>query len=264
MFTQPWAFLVVAVAGWLQRRQQDVIEYLREENKVLREQLGRRRLVFTDAQRRRLADRAKSLGSSALREVATLVTPETLLRWYRALIARKYDGSRNRKPGRPSKPPEIRNLVLRMARENPRWGYTRIQGALGNLGHEIGRMTVKRILEEHGLDPAPERGRRTSWASFIKTHLHVLAAADFFAVEVLTLRGLVRHLVFFVIDVATRRVHITGIAVDPHGAWVTQLTRNLTDPADGFLRGKRYLIHDRDPLYTTTFDAVLKAVRVQS
>jgi putative transposase len=264
MITKPWMFLVIALAGWLQRRQQEVIEYLREENRVLREQLGCRRLLFTDAQRRRLADRAKVLGSQALREVATLVTPETLLRWYRMLIARKYDGTQCRKTGRPSKPREIRDLVLRMARENPRWGYTRIQGALWNLGHEVGRSTVQRILEEHGLDPAPERARQTSWASFIKTHLSVLAAADFFAVEVLTLQGLVRHLVFFVIDLGSRRVQVAGVAVDPPGAWVTQMARNLTDPEDGFLRGKRFVIHDRDPLYTKALDAALKASGIES
>jgi len=159
---------------------------------------------------------------------------------------------------------EIRDLVLRMARENPKWGYTRIRGALANLGHDIGRTTVKRILEQYGLDPAPERGRRTSWASFIKVHLDVLVAADFFAVEILTLRGFVRHLVFFVIDLSSRRVHFAGIAVDPDAAWVTQMARNVTDPEDGFLHGKRFLIHDRDPLYTRTFDAVLKAAGMES
>lgn len=264
MITKPWMFLVVAVAGWLHRRQQEAMEYLREENRVLREQLGSRRLLFTDAQRRRLADRAKALGPRALREVATLVTPETLLGWYRRLIARKYDGSARRSPGRPGKAMEIRDLVLRMARENPRWGYTRIQGALGNLGHQVGRSTVQRILEKHGLDPAPERARQTSWASFIKTHLDVLAAADFFAVEILTLRRLVRHLVFFVIDLGSRRVHVAGVAVDPQGAWVTQMARNLTDPEDGFLRGRRFLIHDRDPLYIGTFDVVLEASGIES
>ena len=192
------------------------------------------------------------------------MTPETLLRWYRLLIAQKYDGSKRRKPGRPSKPLEIRDLVLWMARENPRWGYTRIQGALANLGHEIGRSTIHRLLVEHGLDPAPERGRRTSWASFIKTPLDVLSAADFFAVEVLTLRGLVRHLVFFVIDLGSRRVHVAGVAVDPDSAWVTQMARNLTGSVDGFLRGKRFLIHDRDPLYTPAFDAGLKAPGTES
>lgn len=112
-------------------------------------------------------------------------------------------------------------------------------------------MTVKRILEDQGLDPAPERGRRTSWASFFKTHLDVLSAADFFAVEVLTLHGLVRYWVFVVIELASRRVHVAGMAVDPEGAWVTQLARNLTDPVDGFPRGKRYMIPNRDLLYTT-------------
>jgi putative transposase len=263
MIMKPWMLLVVGLAGWLQRRQLGTIEYLREENRVLREQLGSRRLLFTDAQRRCLSERAKVLGSKTLREAGTLVSPETLLRWYRTLIARKYDGSPCRKTGRPFKPRNIRDLVLRMARENPGWGYTRIQGALWNLGHQIGRSTVQRILEEHGLAPAPERGRRTSWASFIRTHLSVLAAADFFAVEVLTMRGLVRYLVFFVVDLGSRRVHIAGVAIDPDAAWVIQMARNLTDPEDGVLRAKRFLIHDRDPLYTKALDGVLRASGIE-
>jgi transposase InsO family protein len=264
MTLPPWTFLVVAVAGWIRRHQEAAIEYLREENRVLREQLGSRRLRFSEAQRRRLAVRARELSGKLLRELSTLVTPETLLGWYRRLIARKYDGSARRGPGRPGKARELRDLVARLARENPSWGYTRIQGALANLGHEVGRSTVKRILKQHGLDPAPERSRRTSWASFIKSHLAVLAAADFFAVELLILRGLVRHLVFFVVDLGTRRIEIAGVAVDPDAAWVTQMSRNLTDPMDGFLRGKRFLIHDRDPVYTRSFDAALEAAGIES
>lgn len=259
MLKHPWTFLAVALAGWLRRHEQAAIDYLREENRVLRELLGKRRVSFTDAQRRRLAARAKAFGTRVLSDLTSLVTPETLLRWYRTLIARKYDGSRRRTPGRPATAGTTRELVLCMARENPRWGYTRIEGALSAAGHEISRSTVKRLLEAHGLDPAPERGRRTSWAQFIKTHIDVLAAADFFAVEVPTLHGLVRHLVFFVIDLASRRVHVAGIAIDPDGAWVTQCARNLVDPVTGFLHGKRFLIHDRDPLYTEAFSNVLRS-----
>jgi transposase InsO family protein len=249
----------VAVAGWIHRKQLDVIDYVREENCVLREQLGRRRLRLSDLQRRRLATKAKVLGRKVLGEVATLVTPETLLGWYRKLIARKYDGTQARGPGRPPTPQEICELVLRMARENPRWGYTRIQGALGHLGHEVGRNTVRRILEASGLDPAPQRGRRSSWTTFLKAHLEVLSAADFFSVELLTLKGLVRTMVLFVIDVASRKVEIAGVRVDPDGAWMAQIARNLTESENGFLRGKRYLIHDRDPLYTDAFAEILRS-----
>ena len=127
MHTAQFQLLISAVAGWINRTQQDVIEYLQEENRVLREQLGGRRLLFTDAQRRRLAAKAKRIRRQDLFGIATVVTPDTLLRWYRRLIARKYDGSRSRKAGRPRT----------MARENPGWGYTRIRGALRNLGYEM-------------------------------------------------------------------------------------------------------------------------------
>ena len=123
-FPQALQFLVVAVAGWINQQQRDVIDYLQEENRVLREQLGPRRLRFTDAQRRRLAAKAKALGRQALRDLETLVAPDTLLRWHRQLIARKYDGSGRRGPGRPRIMDEIRRLIVRMATENRDWGYT--------------------------------------------------------------------------------------------------------------------------------------------
>ena len=129
-----------------------------------------------------------------------------------------------------------------MANDNPTWGYTRIRDALRHLGHEIGRNTVKRILLDHGLEPAPERKRTTSWKTFIDAHLGEIAGADFFIVEVLTLVGLVRYFVFVVIDIETRRVEIAGITCAPSGMWMQQIARNLTNHEDGFLRGVRYLI----------------------
>ena len=131
-------FLLMIFAGWVNRRQQGVIEYLQEENRVLREQLGGKRLLFTDRQRRRLAAKAKVVGRNGLFEISTLVTPDTLLRWYRRLIAKKYDGSKSRSVGRPKTATPIGELILRMASENPTWGYTRIRGALSDPGHEIG------------------------------------------------------------------------------------------------------------------------------
>jgi transposase InsO family protein len=251
-------FLLFMFAGWVNRRQQHIIEYLGEENRVLREQLGGRRIQFTDVQRRRLAQRAKRVGRRGLFEVATLVTPDTLLRWYRTLVARKYDGSRRRGPGRPKTAVEIEVLITRMARDNPRWGYTRIRGALYNLGHEICRNTIKRILLENGFDPATYRRRGMSWRTFLKAHWGVIAATDFFTVEVVTWRGLVRYFVLFVIDLKSRRVEITGVSRSPNGQWMTQLARNLTDSESGFLRNARYLIHDRDPLFTKEFAKRLK------
>jgi transposase InsO family protein len=162
---------------------------------------------------------------------------------------------------------KIRKLVLRMARENPRWGYTRLVGALANLNHHVSRSTVKRILAAEGVLPAPERSERTPWSTFLRAHWEAIAAADFFTVEVLSLTGLVRYHVFFVIDLASRRVHLAGVVHEPGERWMMQVARNLTDAVDGFLLGKRLLIVDRDPLYTKAFrrllaDAGVKAVRL--
>jgi len=256
-------FLVFTMVGWLNRHQEDLIDYLREENRVLREQLGSRPLRLTDAQRRRLAVRGKRLGRRALTQVAGIVTPDTILRWFRRLIAKKYDGSARRRRGRPMTPGEVAELVVRMAVENPRWGYTRIRGALANLGHEIARNTVKRILQDHGIEPAPERSRRTPWKTFLQTHWEGLAAADLFTVEVLTLDGLRRYFFLFVLELKTRRVKIAGIHRQPYGGWMEQVARNLTDAVDGFLRRTRHLIHDRDPLFTRAFGEILKSSGVQ-
>src|SRR5664280_930685 len=152
-------FLLFIFAGWVNRHQQAVIEYLQAENQSLWEQLGKKRIRWTDAQRRRLAEKAKAVGRAALTALGTIVTPDTLLRWYRNLVAVKYDGSKQRGPGRPRTKPNIAKLVIRMARENPSWGYTRIRGALFNLGHDVARNTIKNILKENGLEPAPERRR---------------------------------------------------------------------------------------------------------
>ena len=250
-------FFLLVLAGWFNRRQQMVIGYLLEENAVLREQLGGRRLRLTDGQRRRLAAKGQALGRKVLSEIAGIVTPDTILRWYRQLVARKYDGSTRRGAGRPRVSVDIAGMVVRMARENPGWGYTRIRDGMHHLGHEIGRSTVKRILFEHGIEPAPERSRTTSWESFLSAHWGAIAAADFLTVEVLTLGGLVRYHVLVVMDLMTRKVEIAGITSKPTGAWMKQVARNLTDAEDGFLLWMRYLVLDRDPVYTATFRKML-------
>jgi transposase InsO family protein len=260
----PIRLLLISLAGWMNQRQQDVIDYLQEENRILREQLGGKRLRFNDEQRRRMAVRAKKLGWRMLSELTTIVTPATLLAWHRRLIARKYDGSRQRGPGRPRVLEEIQRLVIRMATENRDWGYRRIQGALANLGHEVARGTVANILKEHGLEPAPERERKLSWREFLTRHRHVIVAPDFFTIEVWTRQGLTRFLVLFFIDLASRRVEIGGVARQANGLWVSQVARNLSDAEEGFLNGKRYLIHDRDPLFTAEFLEILKSSGVQS
>jgi len=233
-----------------------MIEYFTVESTALREQLDGRRIRFTDAQRRRLARAAKPIGRRRLRELSPIVTPHTLLRWYRELVAQKHDGSTRRRAGRPCVPGEIRDLVIRMAVENPRWGYSRIRGALANLGFIVARNTVRRILLEQGIDPAGHRS--TTWSSLLKAHWGAIAATDFFSVEVVTWRGLVRHMVLFVIDLKTRRIEIAGIIACPDGLWMSQIARNLTDCDDGFLRQSRILIHDRDPLFTRQFRTTLR------
>jgi len=260
----PIRFVLIAVAGWMNQRQLQMIEYLREENRVLREQLGDRRLRLTDNQRRRLAAKAKGLGRKLLAEVATIVTPETLLRWYQRLIAQKYDGSGKRGAGRPRTAAEIEKLVVQMAAENRDWGYRRIQGALSNLRHKLARSTIADILERHGIEPAPERSRKTTWKEFLTRHWELIVAADFFVIEVWTAKGLQRFIVLFFIELSTRRVEIAGISAAANGLWMSQIGRNLTDVVDGLLAGKRYLIHDRDPLFTEEFLSILKAAGVES
>jgi putative transposase len=181
----PLAFVVLVVAGWVNRQQQAVIDYLLEENRVLHAAHGRRRLRVSDDQRRRLAVKGKVLGRRRLAGIAGIVTPDTILRWYRTLVAKKYDGSTARRPGRPSTKPDLAALVVRVANENSTWGYTRIRGGLESLGHEIARNTIKAVLKDHGVEPAPERGAKTPWKTFLAAHWDSLAAADFFTVEVL-------------------------------------------------------------------------------
>ena len=151
-------FVLGALAGWLSHRQQQAIAYLTEENRILRRQLPGRRLRLTDDERRRLAVRGYQLGRRALSDLTTIVTPDTILRWHRQLIARKWTYAKGPRP--PGVLVEIRRLVVRMAEENPTWGYTRIRGALKNVGHRVGRSTIARILKAHGLPPVPERPRR--------------------------------------------------------------------------------------------------------
>jgi len=260
----PFRLLLISLAGWLNQKQQEALDYLQEENRVLREQLGGKRLHFNDDQRRRLAVRAKKLGWRMLHDLTTIVTPATLLAWHRKLIARKYDGSNQRGAGRPRTRDEIERLVVRMATENRDWGYRRIQGALANLGHEVARGTIANILREHGMEPAPQRERKTTWKEFLCRHRDVMVAADFFTIEAWTRQGLTRFLVLFFIDLASRRVEIGGVTRQANGLWVSQVARNLSDAEEGFLTGKRYVIHDRDPLFTAEFLEILKSSGVLS
>ena len=244
---RPWHVVVLFLASRLNQEQQRAVEYLQVENEVLREKLGKKRILLSDEQRRRLAVKGKVLGRSALRSLATIVTPDTILRWHRELVAKKWDYSHLRcKIGRPGTTQEVVDLVLRMAKENPTWGYDRIQGALKNLGIKLSDTTIGNILREHGIEPAPKRGRTTTWKAFLKAHWEVLGAVDFTTIEVWTLWGLTTFYILVAMRVSTRQVDIVGVTTSPDAAWVQQAARNLIDYEDGFLRDTRYLIVDRD------------------
>src|SRR3989454_3628046 len=149
-------------------------------------------------------------------------------------------------------------------RKTRSWGYRRIQGALANVGHAVARTTIADILKRHGIEPAPERSRKTTWKEFLKRHWDQIVATDFFTVEVWTCTGLQRFVVLFFMDLSTRRVQVGGIASRANGLWMSQIARNLTDEVDGFFKDKRYLMHDRDPLYTKEFLSMLADSGIQS
>ena len=251
-------FLLMVVSGWVHRRQLIVIEFLQAENRLLKERLRGKRIRFTDAERALLARKAKAVGRKALLKLDTLVSPETLMRWHRRLVAEKWNFANRSGPGRPGIMREIENRILRMAQENPGWGYTRIQGALANLSHQVGRGTIANVLERNGIEPAPERSKRTTWSTFLKAHWKILAASDFFSVEVWTPRGLVTYYILFVINLADRVVNIAGITTKPDEGWMLQMGRNLIDQESGTLVSKRYLIVDRDTKYTERFRKLLE------
>jgi putative transposase len=217
-----------------------------------------KRIRFTDAERALLARKAKAVGRRALLELDTIVSPDTLLRWYRRLVAQKWNFVERRSPGRPGVVRHISELIVRMAHENPSWGYTRIQGALANLRHKVGRGTIANVLKRNGIEPSPERGGRTRWSTFLKAHWKVLAACDFLTVEVWTGRGLVTHYLLFVISLADRVVKIAGITTRPDESWMLQVARNETDLQAGALHSKRYLIIDRDTKYSEQFRRLIR------
>jgi hypothetical protein len=164
-----------------------------------------------------------------------------------------------RQPGRPTIAPEVEELIIRFARENKGWGYDRIVGALADLGHVVSDQTAGNVLKRHGIPPAPERKRTTTWREFSRTHMDVLAATDFFTTEVWTKAGLVTYYVLFFIHLATCRVHIAGLTPNPAAAWMTQMARNVTMAGDSFLPPETYLLHDRDGTFTAEFDDTLRA-----
>jgi len=233
-------------------------EYLAAENRILRAQI-KTRLQFSDAERVTLGEIAHRLGRKSLEEIAVSAKPDTILGWYRKLIANKFDGSKARRThGRPRINEETENLVVRMAKENPSWGYDRIVGALANLGYKLSDQTVGNILGRHDIPPALKRKHTTSWKDFIRTHLEVLAGADFFTVEVFTLKGLITYHVLFFIHLESRKVCLAGMTPHPHEEWMKQIGRNLTLDQWGFRGNCRYLLHDRDGRFCPAFDRIIE------
>jgi transposase InsO family protein len=220
---------------------------LRHQVAVLRRQV--KRPIFRATDRAFLAAASQVL--SRERWGAFLVRPETLLRWHRRLVARKWTRP-HRPPGRPALDPEVRELVLRMARENPRWGYLRIRGELLKLGVRVSATTIATLLRRHGLGPAPRRG--PTWREFLSQQASEMLACDFLTVETI---GLKTVYVLFFIQLGTRRAHVAGATPNPDSAWVTQQARNLA--IDGVLENARFLIHDRDTKFTGSFDEVFRS-----
>jgi len=256
---QPWQFYVVYLAGWLNREQQEIIDFYRLQVEALLELQGKKRILLTDDQRRLLAVKGKALGRKARRELTTIVTPDTILRWHRKLVAQKWDHSdKRRSVGRPRIRQFIVDSILKFAKENPSWGYDRIQGALANVGYSISDTTVANVLEQHGIEPSDDRKRQTTWKTFIKSHWDVLAAIGFTTVEVWTASGLVTYYLLFAMDLSTRRVHLAACTRSLGDDFMKQIARNLADPYDGFLRDAKYVLMDRDSNFSAAFRKVLK------
>jgi transposase len=238
-------------------------EYLATENEILRSKLsGQPRL--TDSERIRLAKLGKRLGLKALKDVCAIVKPETILAWYRKLVAKRFDGSAQRgQRGRPRVEEAVEKLVLRMVEENPTWGYDRVAGALPNLGHHISDETVGNILKRNGVPPAPRRKPDIPWSDFIAMHQDVIAACDFFTTEVLTPVGLITFYVLFFIKIGSREVHIAGVTQHPNESWMKQVARNVTMEEWGFLSGQCYLIFDRDSKFCASFRRLIRSAGIE-
>lgn len=258
----PLPLLLALLMSWTQRGQQRLIDYLVAENRILRKKLGKKRVPLTDADRAILGRAGKAIGRKLLEKYATIATPDTILRWHRKLIALKWtfkgdDATATpRQVGRQRSTDEVEQLVVKIAKENPGWGYDRIVGALANLGHGICATTVSEILARHGIPPAPRR--RSTWARFIKSHHAVLAGADFFTTEVWTKLGLTTVYTLFAIRLATRRVEILGTTTNPNSEFMAQVARNIAIEKSPLFNGVTHLIIDRDSKYSARFEELMR------
>src|SRR5262252_876251 len=258
-----WKHLLAYITGTVDQELLLRNEYLVTENRILRHQL-KGRIQLSDGERKSLAVIGQKLGKQALKEVAQIVQPETILGWHRTLVAQKFDGSQRRKaPGRPPIAQELEALIVRIAQENRSWGYDRIVGALANLGLTVSDQTVGNVLKRHGIAPAPERKTTTTWKEFIRTHMDVLVATDFFTAEVWTLGGLVTYYVLFFIHLGSRKVRVAGVTPHPNEAWMVQVARNVTMEEWGLLSPGQYLIHDRDTKFCAAFQQLIDDAGVE-
>lgn len=239
-----------------------MIEYLLEANRILRSKLetSGKRIRYTESERARLAIKGRKLSWKMLLQ-CDFLTPETILRWYNRLIAKKYT-AKNPNPSLATRTREyVRNIVCEMASSNINWGAGRIVGALKHIGIRRSKATVWRIMKDNGFDPLPQGGQHRvnkNWTAFVKSHFHLMSSADFFTAEVLTLRGLVRYMVFFVIDCATKKVKIVHISNSFYGEKMERIAIQMTDYFDGILKGKKFLFCDKDVLYTNKFRKIIE------
>lgn len=262
-----WLTLITYIAYCIDKELYKAIDYLKIQVEVLIEHQEKqnKRILLNNNQRMRIAAKAKKLSRNMLEKCTMLFTPDTIIGWYNKLIAKKYDGTYNRcKVGRPQVTPEIIELIIQLKKENPRWGYQKITDQIIYLGYKISKTSVKNILIENGFDPEPGLTVRSTWHEFLKSHWDILAACDFFTVELLARRKLIRCTVFFVIEFSTRKVFFAPIKLQPDGNYMRQVARILTDSEDGFLKNKKFLIHDRDPLYNSEgFHEILQSSGIE-
>ena len=231
-----------------------VRELLRQNKKPLR---------FELPFKMEMARLAKPLSKASLQEVALVVRPSTVIRWYKQFIAGKWDGSKNRKrPGRPRIKPETERLIIEMAQRGHSWGAKRIQSALQHVGIKIAHQTVLNVLRRHGMNPVPKGGRQMTWSQFIAAHYDMLVATDFFTVEVLGPKGLKTLFALFFIDVKTRLIYFAGLTEHPNEAWMMQVARTMTMDGEPFLLGKKVLLHDGDGKYCKGFRRIFKQAGV--